>query len=53
LIMANTVMRHGTEAHNLKWPHINHFDERVQPHLATSVTGEKQCGVTSYVAHVL
>ena len=40
LIMANTGMRHGTEAQNLKWQHITLFEEKGQQYLEMSVTGK-------------
>ena len=37
LIMANTGMRHGTEAQNLKWQHITQFEDNGQSYLEMSV----------------
>ena len=36
LIMANTGMRHGTEAQNLKWQHITQFEDNGQRDLRLS-----------------
>ena len=38
--MANTGMRHGTEALNLKWKHVTLFEERDLQYLEMSVTGK-------------
>ena len=40
LIMANTGMRHGTEALNLKWKHVSLFEEKDLQYLEMSVTGK-------------
>ena len=40
LIMANTGMRHGTEAQNLKWQHITQFEDNGQSYLEMSVSGK-------------
>jgi integrase len=40
LIMANTGMRHGTEALNLKWKHVTLFEEKNLQYLEMSVTGK-------------
>jgi len=40
LIMANTGMRHGTEAQNLKWQHITQFEGNGQSYLEMSVSGK-------------
>jgi len=40
LIMANTGMRHGTEAPNLKWQHITQFEDKGQSYLEMSVSGK-------------
>lgn len=40
LIMANTGMRHGTEAQNLKWQHVTQFEDKGQNYLEMSVTGK-------------
>jgi integrase len=40
LIMANTGMRHGTEALNLKWKHVTLFEEKDLQYLEMSVTGK-------------
>jgi len=38
LIMANTGMRHGTEALNLRWKHVTLFEEKDLQYLEMSVT---------------
>ena len=40
LIMANTGMRHGTEALNLKWKHVTLFEEKDLQYLEMSVSGK-------------
>ena len=40
LILANTGMRHGTEALNLRWKHITHFVENDLEYLEMSVSGK-------------
>ena len=40
LIMANTGMRHGTEALNLMWKHVTLFEEKDLQYLEMSVTGK-------------
>jgi integrase len=40
LIMANTGMRHGTEALNLQWKHVTLFEEKDLQYLEMSVTGK-------------
>ena len=40
LIMANTGMRHGTEALNLRWKHVTLFEEKDLQYLEMSVTGK-------------
>ena len=40
LIMANTGMRHGTEALNLKWKHVTLFEEKDLEYLEMSVSGK-------------
>jgi len=40
LIMANTGMRHGTEALNLKWKHVTLFEEKDLQYLEMGVTGK-------------
>ena len=40
LILANTGMRHGTEALNLNWKHITLFEENDLQYLEMSVTGK-------------
>jgi len=40
LILANTGIRHGTEAQNLKWKHIHLFEEGGQTFLEMSVSGK-------------
>ena len=40
LIMANTGMRHGTEALNLYWKHITLFEDEGQQYLEMSVRGK-------------
>lgn len=40
LILANTGMRHGTEALNLRWKHINLFEENGLQYLEMSVRGK-------------
>ena len=40
LIMANTGMRHGTEAQNLKWQHITQFEDNGKIYLEMSVSGK-------------
>ena len=40
LILANTGMRHGTEAENLCWKHISLFEDKGLKYLEMSVTGK-------------
>jgi hypothetical protein len=40
LILANTGMRHGTEAENLRWKHISLFEDKGLKYLEMSVTGK-------------
>ena len=40
LIMANTGMRHGTEALNLRWKHVTLFEEKDLQYLEMSVSGK-------------
>lgn len=40
LILANTGIRHGTEAENLKWQHVQIFEEKGKQYLEMSVTGK-------------
>ncbi|OJI95024.1 site-specific recombinase XerD [Planktotalea frisia] len=40
LIMANTGMRHGTEALNLQWKHVTLFEEKDLQYLEMSVSGK-------------
>ena len=40
LILANTGMRHGTEALNLMWKHVTLFEDGGQQYLEMSVTGK-------------
>ena len=40
LIMANTGMRHGTEALNLMWKHVTLFEEKDLQYLEMSVSGK-------------
>ena len=40
LIMANTGMRHGTEALNLKWKHVTLFEEKDLQYLEISLSGK-------------
>ena len=40
LIMANTGMRHGTEAQNLCWKHVTQFEEGGQHYLEMTVSGK-------------
>lgn len=40
LIMANTGMRHGTEALNLRWKHVTLFEEKELQYLEMSVSGK-------------
>ena len=40
LIMANTGMRHGTEALNLMWKHVTLFEDGGQQYLEMSVSGK-------------
>jgi len=41
LVLANTGMRHGTEALNLNWKHVTLFEENGLQYLEMSVTGKK------------
>ena len=45
LILANTGMRHGTEAENLRWKHISLFEDKGLKYLEMSVRA-KQAAVT-------
>ena len=38
--MANTGMRHGTEALNLRWKHVTLFEEKDLQYLEMSVSGK-------------
>lgn len=40
LVLANTGIRAGTEAMNLKWKHITHFEEKRVKYLAMHVSGK-------------
>jgi integrase len=40
LVLANTGMRHGTEAENLRWKHVTLFEEGGQQYLEMSVSGK-------------
>jgi integrase len=40
LILANTGMRHGTEAENLCWKHISLFEDKGLKYLEMSVSGK-------------
>jgi integrase len=40
LILANTGMRHGTEAQNLRWKHISTFEENGRSYVAMWVKGK-------------
>lgn len=40
LILANTGIRHGTEAENLRWKHIDLFEEKGQKYLEMHVDGK-------------
>jgi len=40
LILANTGMRHGTEANNLRWKHISLFEDKGLKYLEMSVSGK-------------
>ena len=40
LILANTGMRHGTEAENLRWKHISLFEDKGLKYLEMSVSGK-------------
>ena len=40
LILANTGMRHGTEAQNLRWKHISTFDQNGRSYVAMWVKGK-------------
>lgn len=40
LVLANTGIRAGTEAMNLKWKHITHFEEKRAKYLAMHVSGK-------------
>ena len=40
LVLANTGIRAGTEAMNLKWKHISHFDQRGTKYIAIHVSGK-------------
>ena len=40
LILANTGMRHGTEAENLRWKHISLFEDKGLKYLEMSVRGK-------------
>lgn len=40
LVLANTGIRAGTEAMNLKWKHITHFEEKGVKYLAMHVSGK-------------
>lgn len=48
LIMANTGMRHGTEAQNLKWQHITQFEDNGQSYLEMNVSGKTGQARTLY-----
>ena len=40
LILANTGMRHGTEAQNLRWKHISAFEQDGRSYVAMWVKGK-------------
>jgi integrase len=40
LVLANTGMRHGTEAQNLKWKHVSTFDHEGRLYVAMQVKGK-------------
>lgn len=40
LVLANTGIRAGTEAMNLKWKHISHFEEKGVKYIALQVNGK-------------
>ena len=40
LILANTGMRHGTEAQNLRWKHISTFEQDGRSYVAMWVKGK-------------
>ena len=59
LIMANTGMRHGTEALNLKWKHVTLFEEKDLQYLEMSVSGKTgrrdiicRCGTINYLKRI-
>jgi hypothetical protein len=47
LILANTGMRHGTEALNLNWKHITLFEENDLQYLEMSVSGKTAGEISS------
>jgi hypothetical protein len=40
LVLANTGIRAGTEAMNLKWKHVSHFEEKGVKYIALHVNGK-------------
>jgi hypothetical protein len=40
LVLANTGIRHGTEAENLRWKHLHIFEEKGKTYLEMSVSGK-------------
>lgn len=48
LVLANTGIRAGTEAMNLKWKHVTHFEEKGVKYLAMHVNGKT--GVREVIA---